>query len=111
MTTMKTTVAFSLLATFGLWTAVFGGPALPDDNIGKNFKWCGEATQPADRLARYEAFWTRYHPKDEEYGDAVDFRLVRRTGYQLATLYSDQKNTVKCREMLKWLEATDQLFR
>jgi hypothetical protein len=81
---------------------------LPTDNIIKNYEWCGTAKGAAERLSRFEAFWIRYHPKDEEYGDAIDGTFVRLAAYRLALLYAKAGNQAKCAEFLTWLEAHDQ---
>ena len=80
----------------------------PTDNIIKNYEWCGAAKTATERLQRFEAFWTRYHPKNEEYGDAIDHTFVRLAAYRLVMLYADAGNHAKCAEFLKWLETHDQ---
>ena len=82
--------------------------SFPTDNIIKNYEWCGAAKTAAERLPRFEAFWTRYHPKDEEYGDMIEGTFVRLAAYRLALLYAQTGNQSKCAEFLKWLEDHDQ---
>lgn len=77
------------------------------ENIIKHFEWCAEAKGAAARLSRYEGFWDRHHPKDEEYEDAIHGTFVRICAYRLAALYAETKNTKKCKEMLAWLEKHD----
>ena len=78
------------------------------ENIFKHYEWCGLAKDTATLISRYEGFWSHYHPKNEEYQDAIDVRFVRLCAYRLAALYADSNNPKKCREMLVWLEAQDQ---
>lgn len=80
----------------------------PPDNIIKHYEWCATAKDAASRISRYEGFWTRYHPKDAEYEDAIHGTFVRHCAYRLAGLYADTNNAKKCREFLAWLEAHDQ---
>lgn len=80
----------------------------PPENIIKHFEWCSIPKGTSARITRYEGFWTRYHPKDEQYEDAIHGTFVRLTAYRLAALYADANSSTKCREMLQWLEAHDQ---
>jgi hypothetical protein len=80
----------------------------PTDNIIKNYEWCGAPKTAAERLPRFEAFWVRYHPMGEEYGDAIHHTFVRLAAYRLALLYAETGNHTKCAEFLKWLETFDQ---
>jgi hypothetical protein len=64
-------------------------------SIGEKFEWCSRASSPLEKVARYELFWEHYHPKDEEYDDDIQGRLVRRCAYRLADLYVQMGDTSK----------------
>ena len=105
---MKSTILILQLSTLLLMPSFGADTEKPPENIIKHFEWCATPKETAALITRYEGFWTRYHPKDEEYDDAIHGRFVRLTAYRLAALYSDANNPKKCREMLQWLETHDQ---
>jgi hypothetical protein len=105
---MRVTLLFLWLATVFLVPMLGADTEKPPENILKHFEWCGAPKDASVRTARYEGFWTRYHPTQGDYEDAIQATSIRQTAYRLAALYAHAKNSKKCREMLEWLEAHDQ---
>ena len=64
---MKRTIPFLWLSILFLSSSFGADTSIPPKNIIKHFEWCATAKDNAALIARYESFWTRYHPKDEEY--------------------------------------------
>lgn len=87
--------------------SVWSMPVRSSTWIGQKFEWCAQASSPGEKIARYELFWGHYHPKDEEYDDDIQGRLVRRCTYHLADLYAEVGDIPKSRHFLKWLEEKD----
>jgi len=105
---MKRAVLTFSFATLILIPSIAADTAKPPENIIKHYEWCATPKDTATLVTRYEGFWARYHPKNEEYEDAIHGTFVRHCAYRLAALYADSNNPKKCREMLDWLEAHDQ---
>ena len=105
---MKPTVLILWLSTLFLIPSFGADTDKPPENIIKHFEWCATPKDTATLISRYEGFWSHYHPKDEQYEDAIHHTFVRLSAYRLAALYSDATNPKKCREMLSWLESHDQ---
>jgi hypothetical protein len=79
----------------------------PPLGINSHFAWCAKVKSTSTQIARYEGFWAQHHPEDGEYNDGAQIRYVRLCAYRLAGLYAEANEPKKCREMLKWLEKTD----
>jgi len=105
---VKTTIIFFLLASLFLVPSYGVDSEKPPENLIKHYEWCSTPKDAAEIISRYEAFWSQYHPKDEQYEDAIHHTFVRLTAYRLAALYADAGIPAKCREMLRWLEFHDQ---
>jgi hypothetical protein len=73
-----------------------------------HFTWCGEGRTPAERLKRYESFWSEHRPKERDgYDDSHHVRTVRRCAYRLAQLYGELGRQKDCLRMIQWLEKED----
>ena len=105
---MKTTTLILWLSAFLLVSGFGAETEKPPENIIKHYEWCATPKGTVALISRYEGFWSHYHPKDEQYEDAINHTFVRLTAYRLAGLYADTNNPRKCREMLQWLESHDQ---
>jgi hypothetical protein len=105
---VKTTLLLFWLSTFFFVHSFGAETEKPPENIIKHYEWCALPTDIAMRMRRYESFWSRHHPKDEQYDDMIHGTFVRHCAYRLAELYADSNNPKKCREFLAWLEAHDQ---
>jgi hypothetical protein len=80
----------------------------PTESINANFAWCKAGKTEKERLARLEAFWERYWPKDGEYEDSPHITYVRLCAYELAKLYAKGGQAAKCIKLLDWLEKSDE---
>ena len=83
----------------------------PPVNIIEHYHWCLAPKSRPDSIQRLEGFWQKYHPENEEYGDAIDVRFVHLCGYCLVKLYFADGKTEKALTMLRWLEANDYYVR
>lgn len=80
----------------------------PPEGVFKHFHWCDQAEELEDKLKRYEGFWSKHFPAEEDgYEDSVHVRYVRMCAYQLIRLYSALGMNEKIAESLDWLEKTD----
>jgi hypothetical protein len=105
---MRTALLLIGLAMFSSAFVSLAAGDAPPDNIIEHYKWCAVPADATERIRRYQGFWSRHHPADEEYEDAVHIRFVRLCAYDLAALYADTHDTKRAREMLEWLRLHDQ---
>jgi hypothetical protein len=83
----------------------------PPERMIPHYEWCGKGATEAVRLKRYEGFWTKYRPQEDDgYEDSPHITFVRLTAYRLAEGYAATGNVKRCREMLHWLEKTDEVI-
>lgn len=78
--------------------------SFPTDGVVQNYEWCKIAGPPGEVLRRLEAFWSLYHPRNEQYDDNTHRRLVRDSAFDLARLYARNGNSAKCVEFIDWIE-------
>ena len=79
----------------------------PPNNIIEHYHWCRLPKDRATQIARFEDFWQKNHPENEEYGDVIDGRFVRLCAYRLVNLYVADGKTEKALKLLRWLEEHD----
>ena len=111
MHTIRITLTLLAFCTFVVSPTSGADSETPPQNIMEHYKWCGIPKAPAEALARYEGFWSRYRSGEPGFEDAIHARFVHLCAYRRAELYAGTGNTTKCREMLKWLETEDYFIK
>ncbi len=71
------------------------------------FQWCEDSPELQGRLRRYEIYWNSCQSVDKDTGALFHGHYIRPCAYRLATLYVDSGNANKCKEILQWLESSE----
>lgn len=79
----------------------------PPENIIEHYEWCLLPKYRPASIARFEEYFQKHHPHDEEYEDAIHLRFVRLSAFRLVELYVDEGNRKKAKFYLSWLMKAD----
>ena len=79
----------------------------PPKNIRDHYQWCLVYSNHQLATARFEKFYAKYHPTNENYKNSLCLRYVRLCAYRLVELYAEAGNKKEMKNYLLWLQRTD----